>query len=376
MEAEDFDDVEERVHEVMTQVVSGSGERDVRIEERQMDVDERTAVTAFIQSTCGCKKGLGSKPCVSQFSADHLQSVRASCFELTRSELDMVVMGQLMAGMNDEKTTNTASGHRGKDRQRASCSFHHQGKPICEKTFKFLHTLGGTRYRNLKKSLQSQGLATRTHGNLKRSPAHALTLSSTEFVVRFLLNYAEQNALLLPGRVPGYSRSDLKLLPSSVSKRQIWKVYEEAAMSDSMRSVGYSTFTSLWRSLLPSVILMKPMTDLCWQCQKGSTAIQRSANLSEEEKSAAVLSVQEHLRVVQVERSFYTASCEECSRSVRAHFQNQASFSPPPPSSHIPPNTNPIKAHYSFDYAQQVCPTIQERLLILSKKLKSNLFVS
>ena len=65
-----------------------------------------------------------------------------------------------------------------------------------------------------------------------------------------------------------------------------------------MRAVGYSTFTGLWRSLLPSVILMKPKTDLCWQCQKGSTVIQRSANLSEEEKSAAVLSAQEHLRIV------------------------------------------------------------------------------
>ena len=77
--------------------------------------------------------------------------------------------------------------------------------------------------------------------------------------------------------------------------------------------------------------------------------IQRSGNLSEEEKSAAVVSVQEHLRVVQVERSFYTGSCEECFRSIRAYFQNQASFSPPPPSSLIPPNSNPIKAHYSLE---------------------------
>ena len=271
----------------------------------------------------------------------------------------MVVMGQLMAGMNDETTTSSASHHLSKNRQKTASIFHHQGKQICEKTFRFLHTIGDIRYRNLKKSLRSHGLATRAHGNLKRSPAHALSLSSTEFVVRFLLNYAEQNGLLLPGRVPGYSRSDLKLLPSSVSKRSIWKVYEEAAMRDSMRAVAYSTFTNLWRSLLPSIILMKPMTDLCWQCQKGSTAIQRSANLSEEEKSAAVLSAQEHLRVVQVERSFFTACCEECSRSVRAYYQSQASFSPPPPSSKIPPNSSPIKAHYSFDYAQQVCPTIQ-----------------
>ena len=226
-------------------------------------------------------------------------------------------------------TTNSASRHRGKDRQRVACSFHHQGKQVCEKIFRFLHNNGETRYKNLRKSLRTNGLATRSHGNLKHSPAPSLSLSSTEFVVRFVLNYAEQNALLLPGRVPGYSRSDIKLLPSSVSKRGIWKVYQAAAMSDSIRTVGYSPFTSLWRSLLPSIILMKPMTDLCWQCQKASTAIQRSANLSEEEKSVAVVSAQEHLRIVQMERSFYTASCEECSRSIKAHFETHTSFSPP-----------------------------------------------
>ena len=321
-------DTEEHVHEVMTQVMSSAA--DVDIEERQVDIDEKACVTAMMDATCGCKKGAGSQPCSSLFIPDHVLSVRASCSELTRSELDMVVMGQLMAGMDNDTTTNTLSRNVAKDRQRASYSFYHQGKPICEKMFRFLHNIGETRCKNLKKSLRSNGLSTRCHGNLKRSPAHALSLSSTEFVVRFVLNYAEQNALLLPGRVPGYSRSDIKLLPSSVSKRGIWKVYQAAAISDSsVSTVGYSTFTRLWRSLLPSIVIMRPMTDLCWQCQKASTAIQRSANLSDEEKSEAVRSAQEHLRIVKVERSFYTASCEECSRSVRAHFVSNTAFVPP-----------------------------------------------
>ena len=266
--------------------------------------------------------------------------------------------------MNDDTTTNSVSRHRAKVRQRVAITFHHQGKQICERMFRFLHTLGETRYKNLKKSLQSQGLSTRSHGNLKRSPAHALSLSSTEFVVRFLLNYAEQNALLLPGRVPGYSRSDIKLLPSSVSKRGIWMVYQEAARSDSMRVVGYSTFTGLWRSLLPPVIIMKPMTDLCWQCQKGSTAIQRSANLSEEEKSAAVLSAQEHLRIVKMERSFYTATCEECSRLVKAHFQNPTSFL-------LPVTFLPTLTRSKYTTAL----TMHNRLVLLIKKQMLSLFL-
>ena len=67
----------------------------------------------------------------------------------------MVVMGQLMAGMNSDTTTNPLSRNVAKERQRASYTFYHQGKPVCERMFRFLHNIGETRYKNLKKSLQS-----------------------------------------------------------------------------------------------------------------------------------------------------------------------------------------------------------------------------
>ena len=91
--------------------------------------------------------------------------------------------------------------------------------------------------------------------------------------------------MLLPGRVPGYKDTDVKLLPSSTTKHSIWEQYIQAAATTLMRAVAYSTFTHLWRQLLPNVIVMKPMSDLCWVCQQNSTAIMRSANRPEEEKS-------------------------------------------------------------------------------------------
>ena len=36
---------------------------------------------------------------------------------------------------------------------------------------------------------------------------------------QFLKSYTEENAILLPGRIPGYKRDDIKLLPSSCSKK-------------------------------------------------------------------------------------------------------------------------------------------------------------
>ena len=91
------------------------------------------------------------------------------------------------------------------------------------------------------------------------------------------------------GRVPGYKSSDIQLLPSSTTKRQVW---------ESMRPVSYSTFTSLWRQLLPHVVVMKPMSDLCWMCQKNSTAITRSANRPDGEKTLICKSMQtQHIHV-------------------------------------------------------------------------------
>ena len=52
-----------------------------------------------------------------------------------------------------------------------------------------------------------------------------------------------------------------------------------------MRPVGYSTFTGLWRQLLPYIVVMKPMTDLCWLCQQNGAALAKCSKSSIEEKT-------------------------------------------------------------------------------------------
>ena len=67
---------------------------------------------------------------------------------------------------------------------------------------------------------------------------------------------------------------------------------------------------------------------LCWQCEKHSFTL-RSTNMSEEEKFDNLRRYEERQRAVQVETSFYSSSCDECSRSVCAHFTTDSYFSPP-----------------------------------------------
>ena len=98
---------------------------------------------------------------------------------------------------------------------------------------------------------------------------------------------------------------------------------------------------------------MQPMTDLCWQCQKNSAVIVRLSNCSEEEKSSTIKIAEEHLRIVQMERSYYTSSCEDSSRFVRSHITTIVLLLLSQHHEFLP-TQSPSQVHYSFDYAQQV----------------------
>ena len=191
---------------------------------RPCDREEDMLVEDFMQRGCGCNK------------------TRLGFRELSTKELDLIVMGQLIASTNTSAEVVTTSRHTPLERKKNYTSHFHQGKVICRKMFLFIHSISKKRMKNIKHSLASDGVGFRVHGNAKRLPKHTLSLDSVEYVIRFLLNYTQQHGLLLPGRVPGYSRDDIKLLPSSVSKRGIWKVYHEAAQkADSIHAVAYTT---------------------------------------------------------------------------------------------------------------------------------------
>jgi hypothetical protein len=105
-----------------------------------------------------------------------------------------------------------------------------------------------------------------------------------ERVVKFLTNYADENAHVLPGRVPGFKRDDIKLIPSAHTKILVYNNYKEVTEKTQHRVMGSSSFFEFWQKLCPFTITAKPMTDLCWICQKNNNLIFRSANLSDENK--------------------------------------------------------------------------------------------
>ena len=136
--------------------------------------------------------------------------------------------------------------------------------------FLFLHTIGKRRYDAVRHSYDTIGVSERTHGNSNRLPHHGFTTNDLKRVVNFLINYAEEHAILLPGRIPGYKRTDLQLLPTQTTKKEVWECYIKASAALTFRLAGYQSFCDIWRKYVPHMIITKPKSDLCWTCQQNS----------------------------------------------------------------------------------------------------------
>ena len=68
-----------------------------------------------------------------------------------------------------------------------------------------------------------------------RLPSSASSVETVENVAKFIMNIAEEQALILPGRVPGFKRVDVKLV---LTKYNLWKTYEGICASQGHISVG------------------------------------------------------------------------------------------------------------------------------------------
>ena len=98
---------------------------------------------------------------------------------MTHDELDLVVIGQVMAGCFLGKfLTSQASP--------TQCST--TGMSICQKTFLFLHYTMD--YGCFKASYMASGVTARVHGNKGKQKKLGLSLKEIQDVVQFIMSYA------------------------------------------------------------------------------------------------------------------------------------------------------------------------------------------
>ena len=106
---EEAPSTEQQVQEALQNLPSA---RDIQMQLRPCDKTEDVMVAQFASAGCGC-----SKKCSSQFSLKYIRDMRAECYDLTHTELDMVLLGQLVASTNTSGKVVVESGHLGKERQ-------------------------------------------------------------------------------------------------------------------------------------------------------------------------------------------------------------------------------------------------------------------
>ena len=331
------DELEEPDNLEQAQPATGSADFTSQDTVEKATQEEDKKIDTFIYKSCGCQLGLKNTPCSGLFTKEQLLDQRLVCLALEKSELDMVVLAQLQAFSNDtEADAEQESAHR-----RNYIAFMFKGRRICRKTFLFLHALSLKRYRNLLVHYNNNGLVAREHGNTSKSPHNRIAFTDVQDIVAFIERLAEIHALPLPGRMPNHKDKAL-LLPSDISKSEVYRQYTEACILKSTQPVSWAKFHCLWSELLPHIDTMKPSSDLCFECQQNATRILQCANLTEDEKADRLKVAELHLCSARNQRSHYNEQC----KAAKAEWEIFKST----PSSHAYGGV----MHYSFDYAQNV----------------------
>ena len=192
----------------MEQVPSESGLADVDcslvgLDSSMEDIREEQTMEEFISNGCGCQLGPKETSCVKYLTRQIVERCRQDCLELSRDELDLIVLSQIhsLRSTPDQPTLRLSHHVTG---SKSRSTFYVHGVPICLKTFLYLHCMSRTRYENLVHHYYQNGLCPRVHGNARRLPPNTLPQEEVVHLVTFIKNYDRAHGLPLPGRVPGH----------------------------------------------------------------------------------------------------------------------------------------------------------------------------
>ncbi|XP_067943168.1 uncharacterized protein [Watersipora subatra] len=281
--------------------------------------------------------------CINKFDRTLISSQLTFNKGMSKTELDLVIMGRISTCVDDGNTTKPFK-HKEKIRKRARCNFRYHDTVVCREFFLFVNSIKSSRFKALKAAYESNPGATPRDFFYKGGAPRSISLEESQRIVDFLNNTAEANALALPGRVPGFKKEEVKVLPSCLTIASLHDDYTNACTEDGVVARGITTFRKVWLEVLPFLLISKPSTDLCWTCHRNNTYISRSVTYTDEEKLKLLQDHSDHLRHAKAAREYMNQCLRDCKSQLPANKVlgcNQ-------------PLSGPATAHYSFDFAQQV----------------------
>ena len=89
-------------------------------------------------------------------------------------------------------------------------------------------------------------------------------------MINFITTFADCNAMSLPGRMPKMKDYMVMMLPSDVTKANLWRTCTRACGDLSSKAVRLTKFKNIWKLYLPHNAVMKISSDLCDTCQQNN----------------------------------------------------------------------------------------------------------
>ena len=231
------------------------------VESSVEDRTEEELTEGFIKGGCDCS---GTPKCSDILTKEAIIKCRQECMELTKDELDLVVMSQIRSlRSNPEQLTSRSSHHSSVHSiTRGRSEYYLHGVRICRKVFLFLHCMSRSRYERLVNHYEDMGLCTRVHGNSKRLPYNTCSQEEIARLISFVTNFARAHGMPLPGQIPGY-RSKVMLLHSDQSKALVYSKYINACQANGWNAIGRRKFYTMWQQLLPYIAVSTPSQYSC-----------------------------------------------------------------------------------------------------------------
>ena len=292
---------------------------------------------------CGCARN-----CVKKFPQDLIQQSALDCMDNDFycnqhvSHQHLLLLGAMNSLVHNQPET-IQKDHKSQSRVESRSTYMFRGIEVCRNFFSVVFGCGEKRLKNVKKQFLSEGISPKQHGNIHKTSSHA-NFEKRVTARTFIQNFAENHALVLPGRLPNYKNPDLKLLPSSYTKKHVYSLYESALRNAGQEPLSLCLFYQVWSDFCQNIVIQLPRSDLCALCQQNQMSVAKMRNLPEDEKIALIQKCQEHLLLVQKEREHYNSvigickSQPNCPKDVGLHS----------------PCSFPGKMHISFDFAQQI----------------------
>ncbi|ELT98207.1 hypothetical protein CAPTEDRAFT_212414 [Capitella teleta] len=285
--------------------------------------EENVELTLVENFRCLRKMGAKKEPCSRRFDVEFIINRRLDMLSMTPREQDLALLGIISAGIVNSTDTECTNRKEQKEQKRAEKQSAPEdslrsGRKECLPP-DFSIPARKDRLDALIRQYKEEGLVPREKrsGGRRTANKRLLTFNDVKGVSQFMKNHTKTHALALPGRIPGFKRTDIMLLPTAHTRVFVYIVYQSVAEKDGMRIVCESSFRNIWKQLLPHIRTCRPMTDLCFKCQKIMGLIFRSSNLDEAEKGARLKQQEDHLTKVPLPEA--DRGVEGCVPSRRDH---------------------------------------------------------